>query len=187
MIAVVGGGLIFYFSNQSKNNDNSSLETANSPEKSIGLYVGDDFTIVSPKGWVQTHMQSTLVSFQNLAETHPEGSAAAKINFKSYIAVSSDSTQGKAIEEITKLIKQQVQAVAPSVSFSSETDEIIDGQPAQIMEADLNQQNIDFKILMAVIIKGDEYFTISANTTTQKWTEYNEIFYDTIRSFKFKK
>jgi len=84
------------------------------------------------------------------------------------------------------LVKQQVQAVAPSVSFGSETDELIDSQPAKIIEADLAQQNVDFKILMAVIMKDDKYFTISANTTAQKWTEYSETFYDTFRSFKFK-
>jgi len=64
-------------------------ETANSPERTIGLYVGDDFTIISPKDWIQTHIQSTLVSFQNPNEKHPEGSAASKINFKKFnIAVS---------------------------------------------------------------------------------------------------
>ena len=187
VVVVVGVGLAFYFLNQDKNSNNSSLETANSPERTTGLYVGDNFTIVSPKDWIQTHMQSTLVSFQNPAEKYPEGSAAAKINFKSYIAVSFDNTQGKTIEEIAELVKQQVQAVAPSVSFTSETDEIIDGQPVKIMEANLNQQNVDFKVLMAVITKENKYFTISANTTVQKWTEYSEIFYDTIRSFKFKK
>jgi len=187
VVAVVGVGLTFYFLNQNKNSNNLSLETANSPERTTGLYVGDDFTIVSPKDWIQTHLPSTLVSFQNPNEKHPEGSAASKINFKSYIAVSFDNTQGKTLEEITELVKQQVQAVAPSVSFGSETDEMIDGQSAKIIEADLNQQNVDFKVLMAVVMKSDKYFTISANTTAQKWTEYSEIFYDTIRSFKFKK
>ena len=187
VVVVVGVGLAFYFLNQDKNSNNSSLETANSPERTTGLYVGDDFTIISPKDWIQTHLQSTLVSFQNPNEKHPEGSAAAKINFKSYIAVSFDNVQGKTLKEIAELVKQQIQAVAPSVSFGSETDETIDGQPAKIIEANLNQQNVDFKVLMAVIMKEDKYFTISANTTAQKWTEYNEIFYDTFRSFKFKK
>ena len=188
VVAVVGVGLTFYFLNQNKNSDNSSLETANSPERTTGLYVGDDFTIVSPKDWIQTHhLPPTLVSFQNPNEKHPEGSAASKINFKSYIAVSFYNTQGKTLEEIAELVKQQVQAVAPSVSFGSETDEMIDGQSAKIIEADLNQQNVDFRVLMAVVMKSDKYFTISANTTAQKWTEYSEIFYDTIRSFKFKK
>lgn len=195
-IVVVGAGLTFYFLNQNKNSNNSSLETenlpvseetANSPERTTGLYVGDDFTIVSPRDWIQTHMQSTLVSFQNPNEKHPEGSTASKINFKSYIAVSFDNVQGKTLEEIAESVKQQIQAVVPSVSFGSETDELIDGQPAKIIEANLAQQNVDFKVLMTVIMKDDKYFTISANTTAQKWTEYNETFYDTSRSFKFKK
>lgn len=196
VVVIVGIGIMFYFLNQNKNSNNSSLETeglsvseetANLPERTTGLYAGGDFTIVSPKNWIQTHLQSTLVSFQNPVEKHPEGSVASKINFKSYIAVSFDNAQEKTLEEITELLKQQVRAVAPSVSFGSETDEMIDGQPAKIIEANLNQQNVDFKVLMAVVMKENNYFTISANTTAQKWTEYSEIFYDTIRSFKFKK
>ena len=108
VVAVVGVGLTFYFLNQNKNSDNLSLETANSPERTTGLYVGDDFTIVSPKDWIQTHLPSTLVSFQNPNEKHPEGSAASKINFKSYIAVSFDNTQGKTLEEIAELVKQHL-------------------------------------------------------------------------------
>ena len=194
LIVVVGAGLTFYFLNQNKNSNSKETvnlpkleEMTNTPESTTDLYVGDDFTIIRPKDWIQTQIQSTLVSFQNPNEKYQEGSAASKINFKSYIAVSFDNTQGKTFEEIAKLVKQQIQAVVPSVSFGSETDEMIDGQPAKIIEADLSQQDVDFKVLMAVIMKDDKYFTVSANTTAQKWTEYNEIFYDTFRSFKFKK
>ncbi len=199
IIAIIG--LAYYFVSQNKNNvskNNNALppktenppatnEKTNPSKESDGLYVGDDFTIASPPSWIQTHMQSTLVSFQDPKETQPENSAAAKINFKSYIAVSFDNTQGNTLDETVKLVKQQTQGVAPAISFDSETDGTIDSQPAKFMEASLNQQDVDFKVLMVIIVKDDRYFTISANTTAQKWTEYRDVFYKTANSFKFKK
>jgi hypothetical protein len=168
-------------SNQSKINEN-----LNSNKESNGPYVGEDFTIISPPGWIQSHMPSTLVSFHNPDENHPKGSAAEKINFKSYMAVSFDNAQGKKLEEIIETTKQQIQGVASSVSFDSETAGTIDNQPVKFIEASLNQQNVDFKVLMAIVTKDEKYFTISANTTSEKWMSYRDTFYNTINSFKFK-
>lgn len=202
IIAIASIGLIFYFMSKNKNdvttnNENKippqtsnqllSNEKSSQPKESSGPYVGDDFTIVAPSKWIQTHMPSTLVSFQNSKETQPEGSAAAKINFKSYIAVSFDNAQGKTLDEVAKLVKQQTQSVVPSISFDSETNGTIDSQSAKLIEASLNQQNVDFKVLLAIVMKDNKYFTISANTTAQKWTEYRDVFYNTANSFKFKK
>lgn len=201
VIAITGVGLVFYFVSQSGNEvaKNSNSDTPSLPvnqpkanekpdlSKESSPYVGDDFTIIAPPGWIQTHMPTTLVSFQNNQEKHPNGSAAAKINFKSYMAVSFDNTQGKTLDDIVKLVKQQTQNVAPLISFVSETDGTIDGQPAKFLEAGLNQQNVDFKVLMAIVLKENKYFTISANTTAEKWTNYRDAFYNTANSFKFKK
>lgn len=191
----------YYFVSQNKNdipNNNNILppktanppainEKTNPPKESDDPYVGDDFTIVSPPDWIQTHMQSTLVSFQNPREAQPENSAAAKINFKSYIAVSFDNTQEKTLDETVRLVKQQTRSVVPTISFDSETSGTIDSQPAKFIEASLNQQDVDFKVLLVIIMKDNKYFTISANTTAQKWTEYRDVFYSTANSFKFKR
>jgi hypothetical protein len=191
LLIVIVGVLIFLFSD--RNNKKGELEGVSTQEETpsetkseTNLYVGEDFTIARPENWIQTHLQSTLVSFQNTSESYPEGSAPAKVNFKSYVAVSFDNTQANTIEEISSLVKQQIQAVIPGASFGSKIKETISGQPAVITEIDLRQQDIDFKVLMGIIMKEDKYFTISANTTTQKWPEYGPIFYDMIRSFRFK-
>ncbi len=196
ILAIFGIAYFFLSQNRSKTPSQSSdtfssdqpksNEPKSSGEESNGPYVGENFTIVSPSGWIQSHMPSTLVSFHNPEENHPEGSAAAKINFKSYMAVSFDNAQEKKIDEIAKMVKQQIQGVAPSVSFNSETDGIIDGRPAKFLEADLSQQDVNFKVLMAIVMKDDQYFTLSANTTSDKWTEYRDTFYASIHSFQFK-
>jgi len=195
-IAFFGVGLGMYLYGKSKNIKidpsaskvpaNSLKNQKNNPPKENGPYVGEDFTIVAPPGWIQTHIPTTIVSFHNSQEAHPSGSAAEKINFKSYMAISFDTTQGKNLDEIIKLVKQQTASVAPSVSFNSENDGTIDGRPAEFLEAELTQQDVEFKVIIAIVFKEDKYFTISANTTAQKWSEYKNLLYDAINSFKFK-
>ncbi|MFA4999695.1 MAG: hypothetical protein WC519_03170 [Parcubacteria group bacterium] len=196
IIAIIAIGAALYFLNKDEMNndlplvtgDSSAVTTDESPNLSFklnGLYVGDDFTIMSPSGWIQTHIPMTLVSFQNPEEKHPEGSAASKINFKSYVAISSETTE-MTLDETAELVMRQIQNVAPAVSFGPVSDQVIDGQPAKAIEASLVQQDVDFKVLVAIVMKGNKYFIISGNTTTQKWADYNKLFYDVVFSFKFK-
>lgn len=196
---IIIAGLAVYFFGQGKNVEKPLVEkktdqasqTNNSPASSAPVksdhpYVGDDFTIIPPAGWIQINMPSTLVSYQNSKETHPKGSAAEKINFKSYIAVSFDNAGGQTLDGVTELIKRQTKAVAPTISFASVTNGAIDGQPAKFMEADVSMQNVDFKVMIAVALKGNKYFTISSNTTAEKWPGYRGLFYEISDSFKFK-
>lgn len=196
IIIAAGFGFYFFTLNKNQNKDvvrekNSRMEAERQPEanklsEEIHPYVGDDFTIVPPNGWAQTHIPTTLVSFQNNKETHPKGGAAEKINFKSYIAVSFDNTNGKSLDETVELVKQQIKAVAPAIIFNSITEGLIDKEPAKFIEAGLSMQDVDFKIMVAVALKGDKYFTVSNNTTAEKWQEYRDIFYAAANSFKFK-
>jgi len=50
----------------------------------------------------------------------------------------------------------------------------------------MNQQEVDYTVFMAVVSKGDKYYAISGNTTTDKWLEYEDLFYQIARSFVFK-
>ncbi|KKT22024.1 MAG: hypothetical protein UW08_C0020G0010 [Parcubacteria group bacterium GW2011_GWB1_43_8b] len=187
IIVAAGVGWGIYSLTQNKNAD---IETGGPVDvtgpESNNAYIGDDFTIVPPPNWIETHLPGTLVSFQNSKETHPLNSAAAKINFKSYIAVSFDNANGKTANETAELIKQQTINILPNISFSPATDRLIDGQPAKFMEASISQQNVNFKVMIVVALKGDKFFTISYNTTAEKWTEYRNLFYSTADSFKFK-
>ncbi|MDP3244770.1 MAG: hypothetical protein Q8M83_03895 [bacterium] len=189
IIVCLVAGLGFYFL---KNTENPATpppvggSATLAPLSLANPYVGDDFTFIPPTDWILITIPSTLAAYQNPKETQPQGSAAEKIHFKSYVAVSFDNANGQKLDEITNLIKRQIKSVAPTTSFTSETDGQIDGQPAKFMEADLFMQDVNFKVMVALVLKGDKFFTISNNTTTEKWPEYRDIFYGTAESFKFK-
>jgi len=184
-ILIIGGG-IGYLVGKNAGSEIGEQQKANQDSQPNNIYVSDDFTIAPPVGWIQTHLPSTLVSYQNSKETQPKGSEAEKINFKSYMAISSYSSNGKTLNEVVDLVKHQVESVAPGISFAPLGEGTIDNQPAKFIEANVSMQNVDFKVMLAVVMKGDKYFTISSNTTVEKWPEYRAIFYSVVDSFKFK-
>jgi len=193
-IVIIGAGIAVYFFTQSEDtNTNAPTNSANQTNASAATnaesadrYIGDDFTILKPDGWTQSQISGTLVSFHNTNEVHPEGSAARKINFQSYMAVSFDMTNERSLVEINDLTINQIKAAIPSAEVTASSDETVDGQAAKFTVLTLNQQEVDYTIFLAVIIKGDKYYTISGNTTTDKWTEYEDLFYQIAQSFVFK-
>jgi len=193
VVLAVGAGIGYWLGKggaKTSGNENGQQPLASQKTdqdyQSDAPYVGDDFTLIPPVGWIRTQISGVLVAYQNSKETHPKGSAAEKVNFKSYFAVSFDKTNGQTLNEIVELVKNQTKGVAPAISFDSVLDGTIGGQPAKVLEASLLMQNINFKVVIAVAMKGDKYFTISNNTTAEKWPEYQDIFYNVLNSFNFK-
>jgi len=194
VIIILGVGFYFVQQNKSPKTDKLNIQTeqslANQENKQLAeqnhLYSGDDFTMLPPSGWLRSQLPGTLVSYQNPVEKHPTGSAAEKINFRTYLAVSFDNSNGQTLAEIIELVKRQIQSIAPAAVLQSTTPGTIDNEPATFMEFNLTMQNIDFKVMMIIVLKGDKYFTISNNTTIEKWPEYQETFYNTASSFQFK-
>ena len=185
-LLIVGAGIGYWMGRDTGKQQPAESQKINQGSQADVPFVGDDFTVVPPTGWIRTQIPSTLVSYQNFSEVQPKGSAAEKINFKSYTAISFDNTNNKTLGEITEIVKRQLESVAPTISFSSIVDGTIGSQPAKLIEADLLMQDINFKVVMAIAMKGDKYFTISSNTTAEKWPEYKDIFYNMLNSFKFK-
>ncbi len=193
-IVVIGAGVAVYFVTQSEDTNtnaltNSAVQTNTSTvtnTESADKYIGDDFTILKPANWTQAQIQGTLVSFHNTDEVHPEGSAAKKINFLSYMAVSFDMAGERSLTEINDFVTDQIKASIPSTKVSTSSDETVDGQPAKFNVFTMSQQEVDITVFLAVILKGDKYYTVSGNTTDDKWSDYEELFYSTARSFIFK-
>ena len=196
-IVIIGVGVVIYFitqgtktENANQNNNQAQLVTnsvSNTSDAATqeNTYIGDDFTLLKPADWMQSQISGTLVSFHNSNEVQPEGSAARKINFKSYMAVSFDMTNERLLPEINDFLIAQIKASFPSAELTASTDETVDGQPAKFNVFTMSQQEVDIIVLLAVIYKGDKYYTISGNSTTDKWTEYKDMFYQTARSFIF--
>lgn len=193
IIAIIAGFAYFYW--QNSQDKNPPLQTAGNDTATGSIegdgtdnhpYVGEDFTFIPPAGWIQANLPGVLVAYQNMQETQPQGSAAEKINFKSYFAMSFDNANGRQIDQIAELVKQQTKSVAPTVSFVSETDGQVDNQPAKFIEADVLMQNVDFKVFLLIILKGDKYYVLSGNTTAEKWPDNQSIFLNVAESLKFK-
>lgn len=197
-IVIIGAGVGIYFAtretetvntNTNQNTNQgvvSNTDQANTNTRQENTYQGEDFSILKPLGWTQSQLPGALVSFHKADEVHPEGSAAAKINFKSYIAVSFDTIQSERIDEINKTVVDQVVTTIPSAQITEESDEEIDGQAAKFNVMTMTQQEVDYTVFLAVILKGDKYYTVSGNTTTDLWGAYKDLFYTTARSLEFK-
>jgi len=197
-IVIIGAGVGIYFVTQGTKTENvnqntnqaepvtNSVSNTNNVATQENTYIGDDFIILKPADWTQSQVSGTLVSFHNTSEVHPESSAAMKINFQSYLAVSFDMTNERTLNEINDFVGAQIGASVSSAEPVSSEDETVDGQPAKFNVFTMNQQEVDYTVFLAVILKGDKYYTMSGNTTTDKWTDYKDMFYQVARSFVFK-
>lgn len=190
IVVVLGAGAYYFAKRSGTPRDNTNIE-ANEPRGGEPLtqqerYIGDGFSVEQMLGWTVGQIPSTLVSFHNYGEKHPDGSPAAKINFKSYSAISFDMIGEKTLEEIYQATIDIVARLLPSAKVSTVEEETINGMPAKLAVIDLNQQGVDFGVLLAVYLASDKYYTMSFNTTAEKWPEYEARFYAVARSFETK-
>ena len=181
----------FYYLKQDKppeGNINQENQEITNEEQSQNKLVTDDFEIDIPEGWIQIApaMGASAMAANNSEQSSDP--AVQKINFKSYLAVSYDTLQGRSLSEYMQTVKIGLQELVPEVSFNEEHDVTINGRNAQAMEVEMSQQGVDFKVLI-VAVKGDndDVWTISFNTTKSSWDGYKEIFSGVANSFNLKK
>jgi hypothetical protein len=150
--------------------------------------VMDDFSIELPAGWSKTadEVEGILAIAMNLNEA-VQDEAAQKINFKSYLAVGLDALRGKTVEGYVQFVKEELQKSISGISFDNENEVIINERSARAFEAEMVQQEIDFKVLV-VAIQEDEnnVWVISCNTLKSKWDDYREMFAESVKSFTLK-
>ena len=157
---------------------------ANSREESA--YIGEGFTVTQPAGWTQGKIMGTIASFVKTGETFPQDSAAGKINFQSYIAVSFDNTNGKTLTDVYDLSIDTISKIVSSLNVFATSDETVNGLPAKFSAMEFTQQDVEYTVLVAIMMAGDKYYSMSFNTTTDRWLEYKDMFYDVARSFRLK-
>lgn len=152
-----------------------------------GVFEGQDFKITIPEGWTRaSQIQGTLVTIAKINESFSDEPDAQAINFKSYIVVVSDKTNGKSISQTGEEFKNEVLNSIPDSKVVNSSDETVNNMPAKFYEMAVPQQGVNFEVLMAIVAKGDKVFVISFNTTDGKWPIYKDIFYRMARSFEFK-
>ncbi|MFH0712350.1 MAG: hypothetical protein V2A55_00605 [Candidatus Jorgensenbacteria bacterium] len=159
-----------------------------SGSETSGKLITGDFSINLPAGWRQAAPPFVGVSAMAVnADEIINDPAAEKINFKSYLAVSYDTLQGKSMSEYLQTVKDELQKMISGVVFVNEQDTTINSRSARAMEVELTQQGIDFKILMVAIKgEGEDVWVMSFNTIKSSWDENKEAFSDIAKSFSLK-
>ncbi|MFA5052154.1 MAG: hypothetical protein WC544_03795, partial [Patescibacteria group bacterium] len=141
VILVIGAGLFSYFyffsdDGEPALNAHNTNTTAAAPSNVVtslpSTYIGDDFTLKQMSGWIQGHLTGTLVSFHPQDEQQPAGSAAAAINFQSYIAVSFDATGGKTFADVYQQTIDDITAAIPETTVFATSEEAVSGLPARL-------------------------------------------------------
>ncbi|MFA6340796.1 MAG: hypothetical protein WCX27_00945 [Candidatus Paceibacterota bacterium] len=150
--------------------------------------VTDYFTIEMPTGWLKAESAAGAIAIAANPTDKTSDTAATKIGFKSYFAVTHDTLEGNTFNEYAKSIKDELKKAIPSTSISNEQSMIIDGRTAYAFEASMTQQGINFKVLMVLVRgNGEDVWAISFNTTKDNWDKYKDSFYTVANSFILKK
>ena len=201
LVVLVG----FYFVKQNKSLINlpqnamqsNQASTGNQEKANDGIGVNnqiqnklvtDDFEVTLPAGWEKTAPAIGASAMAVNRNEKLDDPAAQKINFKSYLAVSYDTLQGKGLSEYLQTVKNGLSQIVSNVVFTNEQDVMINGRSAHALEAELAQQGVNFKILMVVITgQGEDVWVMSFNTIKSSWDGYQETFSDMVQSFSLKK
>jgi len=151
------------------------------------LLVKDDFSLSLPKGWKETSAPAGVSAMATNIEEEIADSKAKRINFRTYVSVNYDSLNSRSKEEYLNFVKNSLIQTLPGITFTYEKTGSIDSRDAYFIEAEVRQQQIDFKILL-VLIKGndEDVWRLNFNTLKSNWIDYKELFYQTAETFKVK-
>ena len=193
LIIILGAvfGVYFYIKNGIEKKDQGSAATTENKKSDDGTnkkIETDDFSIDLPQGWSKN--QQALGASAMAVNVNEEiiDPAIKKINFKTYYAVSYDQKKGKNLVEYMQKVKDDLKQAAPDVVFANENEITINGNAGRALEAELNQQGVDFKVLIVIISgKGDDVWAISFSTAKSNWEKYQETFSNIANSFALKK
>ena len=170
--------------NDNYTQEGDSLDT----EQMENKLVTDNFSLNLPTGWIKTDAIKGVTAMAINSKENITDPAAKAINFKTYIAVSEDILNGKSLKEYMQIVKDGLRETISNVIFSNENEVVINERPAYAMEANLTQQNVNFKVLMvAVQGEGDDVWVISFNTIAGNWADYEKTFSNIANSFSLKK
>ena len=186
LVIVLGIGAKIYFVTENGKLENEDTQDIEKGGETNAL-ANDDFSMILPKGWKGSPAPAGAIAMAVNVDENVTDTAAAKINFKSYIAVSFDTLQERSREEYIEYTKDSLRQIFPATNFSQERQIIVDGKNAQAIEIGLIQHGVNFKVLMVLIWdEGEDIWILSLNTTEDKWEEYKILFSRVVESFKIK-
>ena len=147
----------------------------------------DGFSVVVPEGWSEkpAPMGASMMVINTSQKTSDE--RAKLINFQDYYTVLLDSQENLGEGEYIEILKNQLKQVAPDIEFFNEKFLEVNANEAYTFEANMRQNEIDFKILMVTINgKGNDVWVLTFNTTELDWDEYFDVFQEVVNSFSIR-
>jgi hypothetical protein len=146
----------------------------------------EGFIVDLPEGWVEveTVMGSSATAINNQEQIN--NADAVKIGFRSYYSVVHDSFNEETNNDYLEKIEASLKGNFPEAEISKEEGKTLNGGLIYFIEADINQQNIDFKVLLAVNIKDKDVWIISFNTLKENWEGYKNLFHQIAENFQIK-
>lgn len=152
------------------------------------LVTKDNFSLRVPDAWVEAQPPTGVSLMLKNNSEQITNQAAKQIGFKSYLAVIGDNLGSNTIENYLSLSKDALKQAIPGITFSKEDSTSIGGRQAKVLEADLSQQGINFKVLMFIISgENKDVWVISFNTLSENWNANKSLFYQIAGSFKLNK
>ncbi len=151
------------------------------------LITKDKFSLRAPEAWIEAQAPTGVLLMLANSSEKITNQAANKIAFKSYVAIINENLGSNTIENYLSLSKNALKQAVPGITFTKEDLTSIGGRQAKVLEADLSQQGINFKVLMFVISgENKDVWVISFNTLSESWNANKSLFYQIAGSFKLK-
>ena len=146
----------------------------------------DLFSIKLPEGWVEVEpvYQSYVTAIKSNEQINNAG--AKELGFNSYYSVVGDTYAKDNEKDYVEDVKNSLKTNFKDIVISNEETRTIEGGNIYFVEAKLNQQNVNFRVLLAIKVTGEKVWIISFNTLEEKWSEYKDLFYDVAESLKIK-
>jgi hypothetical protein len=184
LILIIGLGIGWFLG---RGGYRGSEKTAQLNEENDNIYQGaarqdetldrGGFSVLIPMGWKEVSAPTGVSAMVANAGEEINDPALQKINFHSYYSVSYDTLKERTMEDYASYIKSMIAEFAPGIIFSLEQNTIINGNNAYKIEADLNQQGTDFKVLVFLIKgKDDDVWNMSFNSGFSNWGKNEEEF-----------
>lgn len=146
--------------------------------------ITDDFSIALPAEWEQVEPAIGVTAMAVNMQEEISDPTAREIGFSSYLAVLADTLGERDMAEYAQATRSSLQETIESIVFSADESLTINGKESYLLEAEIAQEGIDFKVLIALIQGADDdVWTVTFNTTQADWEKHRDVFYDMAQSF----
>lgn len=155
-------------------------------ESQKDIMENESFSVKLPEGWVEIDPVYESLAMAIKGEELIIDTNAQEINFRSYYSILRDVYNKENEQEYLNEVRESLKQSFTGLTVANEETRETDNGKIYFIDSKFNQQNIDFRVLLAIKIKDQSVWIISFNTIEEKWEEYKNLFYQVAESFKIK-